>query len=67
MEGRLPPGSQEVCSAAPQVLLQDLLQVITYQTNTSDGRSPGFRQEPRDEVEKLSRNSNMMSLGRIKK
>lgn len=64
MLGSLPPATKEVCSAAPQVLLQDLLLVITYQSSTSDGRSPGFRQEPRDEVQKLSRNSNMMRFGR---
>lgn len=59
--GSLPPGTEVVCSAAPKVLLQELLLVITYQTSTSGGRSPGFRQEPRDEVQKLSRNSKMMS------
>lgn len=61
MPGRLPPGTEVVCSAAPQVLLPDLLLVITFQSSTSGGRSPGFRQEPRDEVQKLSRNGEMMS------
>lgn len=53
--GSLPPGTNEVWSAAPQVLVQSLLLVPTKQTGTSDGRSPGFRQEARDEVQKLSR------------
>lgn len=59
--GSLPPGAEVVCSAAPQVLLPDLLLVITYQSSTSDGRSPGLRQEPRDEEQKLSRNGEMIS------
>lgn len=53
--GSLPPGTNEVWSAAPQVLVQSLLLVLTKQTSTSDGSSPGLRQEPRDEVQKLSR------------
>ena len=62
MLGSLPPGTKEVCSAAPQVLSQDLLLVITHQSSTIDGRPPGFRQEPWDEVQKLSRNINRMSF-----
>lgn len=58
MLGRLPPATEEVSGAAPQVLLQVLLLVITHQTGTGDGGSPGFRQQPRDEVQKLSRNRN---------
>lgn len=56
--GRLPPGAVGVCEAAPQSNAALVLVPTHWPISKT---SPGFRQQPRDDVQKLQEQSEVRS------